>query len=48
MAAGGLWGLIPGVLRVRLRTSEVLVSLMLNYVALAWLRFFVLWPCVIG
>ena len=41
MAAGGLWGLIPGVLRVRLRTSEVLVSLMLNYVALAWLRFFV-------
>lgn len=41
MVAGGVWGLFPGVLRVRLRTSEVLVTLMLNYVALSWLRFFV-------
>ena len=31
--AGGLWALIPGVLRAYLRTNEILVSLMLNYVA---------------
>lgn len=40
-AAGAGWGLWAGVLRVRLRTSEVLVTLMLNYVALCVLRFFV-------
>lgn len=39
--AGALWSLWPGILRVRLRTSEVLVTLMLNYVALNWLRYFV-------
>lgn len=35
-ALGGmLWGLIPGVLRGYLQVNEVLVSLMLNYVAIA-------------
>ena len=33
MAAGALWALIPGILRAYLRTNEILVSLMLNYVA---------------
>ena len=30
---GGLWGLIPGVLKARFRTNEIITSLMLNYVA---------------
>ena len=33
MAAGALWALIPAVLRVRFSTNEILVSLMLTYVA---------------
>ena len=32
--AGGLWGFIPGILRVRYRVSEIFVSVMLNFVAL--------------
>ena len=38
-AGGAVWALIPGVLRVRFGTNEILVSLMLVYVAenlLAW------------
>jgi ABC-type uncharacterized transport system permease subunit len=39
--AGGLggwaWGMIPGLLKVRFGTNEILVSLMLVYVAEAWL-----------
>ena len=30
---GGLWALIPGVLKARFRTNEIITSLMLNYVA---------------
>ena len=32
--AGAFWGLIPGVLRVRYRVSEIFVTVMLNFVAL--------------
>jgi simple sugar transport system permease protein len=32
-AAGALWALIPGALKAFLRTSEIITSLMLNYVA---------------
>lgn len=33
VAAGAIWAAIPGILRAYLRTNEILVSLMLNYVA---------------
>lgn len=33
MAAGGLWGAIPGVLRIVRGLNEMIVSIMLNYVA---------------
>jgi simple sugar transport system permease protein len=33
IAAGALWGAIPGFLRAHLSTNEILTSLMLNYVA---------------
>lgn len=31
---GGLWGLIPGILKAKFRTNEIITSLMLNYVAI--------------
>ena len=43
-AAGGLWGFIPGILRARLGVSEIIVTLMLNYVALSWIQFWVFGP----
>ncbi|MFD1204209.1 MULTISPECIES: ABC transporter permease [Sporosarcina] len=33
-AAGALWGLIPGVLKATLRVHEVIVTIMMNYIAL--------------
>ncbi|GLY10426.1 ABC transporter permease [Pseudobacillus badius] len=33
-AAGALWGLIPGILKARLHVHEVIVTIMMNYVAL--------------
>jgi simple sugar transport system permease protein len=36
---GGLWALIPGVLKARFSTSETLVTLMLNYVAAKWISY---------
>lgn len=41
MLAGGAWGLIPAVLRLRLGVSEVISSLMLNYVGILVLEFLV-------
>lgn len=40
-AAGGLWGLIPALLRQRLRTNEIIVTLMLNYIAILLLDYLV-------
>jgi len=42
--AGGLWGIVPGVLRARLGVNEIITTLMLNYVALAWIQFWVFGP----
>lgn len=41
MAAGGLWGLIPALLRQYLRTNEIIVTLMLNYIAILCLDYLV-------
>ncbi len=43
-AAGAAWGLIPGILRARLGVNEIIVTLMLNYVALSWIQFWVFGP----
>ena len=42
--AGAAWGLIPGLLRARLGVNEIITTLMLNYIALAWLQFWVFGP----
>jgi ABC-type uncharacterized transport system, permease component len=42
--AGAVWGVIPGVLKARLGVNEIITTLMLNYVALAWIQFWVFGP----
>ena len=42
--AGGAWGFIPGILRARLGVNEIITSLMLNYVALSWIKYWVFGP----
>jgi simple sugar transport system permease protein len=44
MLAGAVWGLIPGILRARLGVNEIIVTLMLNYIALFWVQFWVFGP----
>jgi ABC-type uncharacterized transport system permease subunit len=36
---GGLWALVPALLKSRFSASETLVTLMLNYVALKWISY---------
>jgi simple sugar transport system permease protein len=36
MIGGGLWGSIPGFLKARFGVNEIITSLLLNYVAAAW------------
>lgn len=43
-AAGGLWGLVPAVLRARWKVNEIITTLMLNYVAILWVDFLVYGP----
>lgn len=43
-AAGAVWGLIPGLLRAKLGVNEIITTLMLNYIALAWIQFWVFGP----
>lgn len=38
--AGGLWGIIPGVLKVKRRVNEILITLLMNYIAF-WLLYYV-------
>ncbi|MGQ9599343.1 MAG: ABC transporter permease [Anaerolineae bacterium] len=41
---GGLWGLIPGVLKAYLKVNEVIVTLMLNYIAILFVSWLVHGP----
>lgn len=40
-AAGALWGFIPGFLKSRYNVNEIITSLMMNYIAVAWNNFFI-------
>ncbi len=44
MAAGGLWGLLAGALKAFLDVNEIIVTLMLNYVAILGVEFLVYGP----
>ena len=39
--AGLLYGMIPGFLKARLNINEIIITLMLNYIAYKWLEYFV-------
>lgn len=39
--AGALWGFIPGILKARLNVNEIITTLMLNYIAVAWNNYFI-------
>ncbi len=41
VAAGSAWGFVPAVLRQRLRTNEIIVTLMMNYIAIFFLDYLV-------
>jgi len=38
---GALWGFIPGVLKARFNVNEIISTLMLNYIAVAWNNYFI-------
>ncbi len=38
---GALWGFIPGILKAKLKVNEIISTLMLNYIAVAWNNFFI-------
>lgn len=40
-AAGALWGFIPGFLKSRYNVNEIITTLMMNYIAVAWNNFFI-------
>ncbi|MFH1982769.1 MAG: ABC transporter permease [Pseudomonadota bacterium] len=44
MATGGLWGFIPAVLRNRMGANEIIVTLMMNYLAILFLDYLVYGP----
>jgi ABC-type uncharacterized transport system permease subunit len=39
--AGALWGFIPGILKARLNVNEIITTLMMNYIAVAWNNYFI-------
>lgn len=42
--AGGIWGLIPAVLKLYMRANEIIVTLMFNYLAILFLDYLVYGP----
>lgn len=44
--AGGLWGLLVGVLKARTGAHEVILTIMLNYVALYFMSWYILQPWI--
>lgn len=41
MAGGAFWGFIPGYLKAKLNVNEIITTLMLNYIAIAWINFWI-------
>lgn len=41
MTAGAVWGFIPGYLKAKFNVNEIISTLMLNYVAVAWINFWI-------
>lgn len=41
---GGLWGMIPGFLKLKLKANEIIITLMLNYIGVLFLEYLVYGP----
>jgi simple sugar transport system permease protein len=41
MALGAIWGFIPGYLKAKFRVNEIISTLMMNYIAIAWINFWI-------
>jgi general nucleoside transport system permease protein len=41
MACGAIWGFIPGYLKAKFNVNEIISSLMMNYIAVAWVNFWI-------
>lgn len=41
MAAGALWAFVPGFLKARYNVNEIITTLMMNYIAVAWNNYFI-------
>jgi len=41
MAAGAIWGFIPGFLKAKFNVNEIISTLMMNYIAVAWVNFWI-------
>lgn len=41
MAAGAIWGFIPGYLKAKFKVNEVISTLMLNYIAVSWNNYWI-------
>jgi len=41
MTCDALWGVVPGYLKAKFRVNEVISTLMMNYIAIAWNNFFI-------
>jgi simple sugar transport system permease protein len=41
MLAGALWGFIPGYLKAKYNVNEIISTLMMNYIAVAWNNYFI-------
>src|SRR5436190_865488 len=44
VAAGALWGGLAGWLKARFNVNEIISTLMLNYIAILWVRYWVFGP----
>jgi general nucleoside transport system permease protein len=41
MVGGAIWGVIPGILKVRFNVNEIISTLMMNYIAVFWNNYFI-------
>ena len=39
LLAGALWGMIPALLKAYLKVNEIIVTLMMNYIAILWIEY---------
>jgi len=41
---GAVWGAIPGILKVKYKTNEIITSLLMVFIAIHFINYLVLWP----